>query len=432
MAYQVVGTGSVDLVLGLPSISHLGVWWEYPPAAEFFRGLAAFSRLILFDKRGVGLSDRSVGIPTLEERIDDIRAVMDAAGSPKAVILGVSESAAMSILFTASHPERVLGLILSGGEARVAWAPDNPWGSKPEDVETWLRAVEKEWGTLEFARRFADGLAPGREKDIDYNQFISRLITYSASPAAAVALTRMNFGIDVRSVLTSIHVPTLVLVEESDYARAASGYLASHITGAKLVKIPGKAHFFLVFPESIASVLESVRTFLDEVPGTAESDRILTTVLFVDVVGSTRHVTQLGDRSWGKLFGEYMEKTLAELARFQGRLIKTTGDGFLAIFDGPTRAIRCACALRDLAQKSGFEIRAGLHSGECLLKEKDVQGIAVHIAARVSERAADNEVLVSATVRDLSIGSDIRLVDRGAQSLKGVDGEWRMYAVASL
>ena len=409
----------------------VGVWWEYPPAAEFFRGLATSSRLILFDKRGVGLSDRAMGIPTLEERMDDIRAVMDAVGSTKAVILGMSESAALSILFAASHPERVQGLILCGGSARERWAPDYPWGVKAEEVEADLRSIENEWGEPEFARRFAEELAPGRVEDPGYLPFVSRLITYSASPAAAVALSKMSAGIDVRSALPSIHVPTLVLAEESNFARASSGYLASNISGARLVKIPGIAHFFLISRESTASVQESVRAFLDELPGPTETDRVLTTVLVVDIVGSTRRVVELGDRSWGKLFGEYMEKALSRLARYQGRLIKTTGDGFLATFDGPTRAIRCACALRDLARESGFEIRAGLHSGECLLKEKDVQGIAVHLAARVSERAADSEVPVSATVRDLSMGSDIHLVDRGAQSLKGLEGEWRMYAVES-
>lgn len=430
VAYQTIGNGPLDIVLGLPYVSHLGVWWEYPPAADFFTRLAAIGRVIMFDKRGMGLSDRAVGIPTLEERMDDFRAVMDAAGSRKAVILGLSESGAMSILFAAAYPDRVSALVLVGGYARQTWAPDYPWGDKPAETEDWIRAVESEWGKPEFVRRFARGIAPGGALNPDLNEWLGRLMTYGASPASAVAATKMDAGIDVRAALSAVHVPTLILADKTEQGAEISGHLARNIPGSKLLVIPGANHMFLVVPEATTMVLDSVRSFVVEDPGAPESNRVLTMVLFTDIVGSTRRAAELGDRSWSKLLEAYFEAAKKELTRYQGRLVKTTGDGMLATFDGPTRAIRCACALRDLAKDSGLEIRAGLHSGECILKDRDVQGIAVHIASRVSERAGDSEVLVSGTVRDLSIGSEIRFADRGAQPLKGLEGEWRMYAVA--
>lgn len=431
VAYQTVGSGAIDLVLGLPYVGHLGVWWEYGPAAEFFYGLASLGRLILFDKRGVGLSDRDVGVPTLEERMDDFRAVMDAVGSKKALILGASESGAMSILYAATYPDRVSALILAGAYARATRAPDYPLGDTPEEVTDYLQRVDQEWGSPKFVQEFADGLARGLSQDVGYIQWVRRLLTFGASPAAAVRLAKMDSAIDVRSVLGSVHVPTLVLGEDSDWAKKASGYLAEHIPGAKLVGIPGKSHLFFVSREASRSVVEAIRDFVGDLPGTPESNRVLTTVLFTDIVGSTQRAAELGDRAWSKLLGQYLDAARTELTRYQGHLVKTTGDGLLATFDGPTRAIRCACALRDRARESGFEIRAGLHSGECVLKDQDVQGIAVHIASRVTEKAGDSEVLVSSTVRDLSIGSDIRFTDRGAQPLKGLEGDWRMYSVAS-
>jgi class 3 adenylate cyclase len=256
-------------------------------------------------------------------------------------------------------------------------------------------------------------------------------MTFGASPASAVAATRMDEGIDVRDVLAAVHVPTLVLADQTELGGPRSAYLAEHIPGAKRLVIPGANHMFFVVPEATHMVVDSIRSFVEDLPGAPEPDRVLTTVLFADIVGSTRRASELGDRSWSKLLDRYFEGARNELDRYHGRLVKTTGDGMLATFDGPTRAIRCACAMRDLAKGTGLEIRAGLHSGECILKDKDVQGIAVHIASRVSEHAGDGEVLVSSTVRDLSIGSQIRFADRGAHALKGLDGEWRMYSVTS-
>jgi class 3 adenylate cyclase len=430
LAYQIVGEGPIDIVLGLPYVGHLGVWWEFPRAADFFAKLAGVGRLIMFDKRGVGLSDRAVGIPTLEERMDDFRAVMDAAHSQKAVIFGLSESGAMSILFAATYPERVAGLILVGTYARHSWAPDYQWGNKPDQSEAWIRRVESDWGKPDFVGDFARGVAPRGPDDPDFVPWMGRLMTYGASPASAVAATRMDEGIDVRGVLGAVHVPTIVLSDKTDWGIRSSEYLAEHIPRAKLLVIPGASHMFLVVPEATEMVLDSIRSFVEGLHGGPEPNRVLTTVLFTDIVGSTRRAAEMGDRSWGELLDRYFSAARRELEKYQGRLVKTTGDGMLATFDGPTRAIRCACALRNVAKAVGLETRAGLHSGECILKDKDVQGIAVHIASRVSERAGESEVLVSGTVRDLSIGSDIQFADRGAHPLKGLEGEWRMYAVA--
>ncbi|MFZ0829831.1 MAG: adenylate/guanylate cyclase domain-containing protein [Thermoplasmata archaeon] len=431
VAYQTFGDGPLEFVLGLPYVSHIGVWWEYPPAADFFSRLATIGRVIMFDKRGMGLSDRAVGIPTLEERMDDFRAVMDAAGSKKAVILGLSESGAMSILFAAAHPDRVAGLVLIGAYARQAWAPDYPWGDKPAETEAWLKSIDSDWGTPEFVHRFAAANAPGVALDPQFNQWLRRMMTYAVSPASAIAESAMDAGIDVRAALSAIHVPTLILGDKTESGMALSRHLSESITGSKLLIVPGANHMFIVVPEATTMVLDSLRSFVEEIPGAVEPNRVLTTVLFTDIVGSTRRAAEMGDRSWSKLLDGYFTAAKRELTKYQGRLVKTTGDGMLATFDGPTRAIRCACALRDLAKESGFEIRAGLHSGECILKDKDVQGIAVHIASRVSERAGDSEVMVSSTVRDLSIGSDIHFDDRGPQALKGLEGDWRMYTVAS-
>jgi class 3 adenylate cyclase len=429
IAYQCVGDGVVDVVGAMPSVTHLGVWWEWPPIVEFFRGMTEFSRFILFDKRGVGMSDRIVGVPPLAERVDDIRAVMDAVGSKKAVILGLSESSAMSILFAALHPERTLGLVLAGPYARTLWAPDYPWGSRKEDHDEFIRRMEREWATPGFSDAWAIGRAPSRAHDREYLRWVRRMFTYGGSPATAAALERMDAEIDVRPELGSVHVPTLVFAAEGDRNLESSRYIAERIPGAKMVVIPGGDHIFPADPRANKAALEAIRAFVDELPGSLETNRVLTTVLFTDIVGSTRRASDLGDRAWSQLLGRFFESARKEVSRYRGRVVKTTGDGLLATFDGPTRAVRCAAALRDEARSLGIDLRAGLHTGECVLKADDIQGIAVHIAARVGERAGDGEVLVSGTVRDLSVGSDLRFRDRGTQALRGVDGEWRTYSL---
>jgi class 3 adenylate cyclase len=429
IAFQTFGNEPLDLIVGMPWVTHLVVGWEDAPNAQFFRDLSSFARLILFDKRGVGLSDRDVGIPTLEERMDDFRAVMDAVGSKKAVLMGISESAPMSIVFAASHPERTLGLILVGGGARSLRAPDYPWGPTLEEKKAEIRRVEREWGTPSFVDHVVEMLAPSRAHDTAFKQWFGRELSFGASPSSIVALEKMNLDIDVRSVLPAIHVPTLVLAGDAQDDIAEGKYMASNIPGAKFAEIPVREHLYYATPAATTAVVRSVREFVKGLSETSDTERVLTTVLFTDIVASTRHLSAVGDLAWTRILAQYHEKVRMELDRFRGRLIKTTGDGMLAIFDGPTRAVRCACVLRDRAREVGLEIRAGLHSGECVLREDDVQGIAVHIAARVSERAGDGQVLVSGTVRDLSVGSEIRFKNQGAHTLRGVEGEWRTYSV---
>lgn len=431
IAYQTVGDGPVDLVIGLPWITHLVVWWEDPITARFYRELASFTRLILFDKRGVGLSDREVGIPTFEERMDDFRAVMDAVGSKKALILGFSESAPMSLLFAAAHPDRTLGVITIGGMAKNMRSPDYPWGETMEESERDIARIEREWGTSSYIEYVMSDpfWAPSRANDVEFKRWVHRLFTFAASPSSAIAMEKMARDIDVRSVLPAIHVPTLVLAADAGTDLEQGKYIARNVSGAKFVQLPGREHIFMVNREGTDAVIRAIREFIKDLSVFAETERVLTTVLFTDIVDSTRRALEVGDRAWGRLLGDYQERARVGIARYRGNLIKSTGDGLLAIFDGPTRAVRCAHQLDSEARNLGLETRSGLHSGECVLKDGDVQGIAVHIASRVSELAEGGEILVSGTVRDLSVGSEVKFKDRGVRNLKGVDGEWRTYSV---
>ena len=432
VAYQVVGTGPVDLVLGFSGISQLEVTWEEPGMVRMFQLMSDSNRLILFDKRGVGLSDRNVGIPTLEDRMDDIRAVMDAVGSKRAALFGTLDGAPLTTLFAATYPEKTLALILWGGRARSLRAPDYPWAKTREEWEAEIIRDEAEWGSPAHIDRMCSQLAPSRSNDPEFRRFMSRRLRFGASPAEGAALARMNMQIDVRSALSAIHVPTLVMY--SPFSRASSvedaRYLASHIPGAQLVETQSPDHFIWATPQGMAEVIGAMRRFIDGLVGIPETDRILTTVLFTDLVGSTQLASELGDRRWGERLDQHFAGVKREVARHRGSMIKTTGDGTVATFDGPTRAIRCALTLRDLARSEGLSLRAGLHTGECVLKSGDVQGIAVHIASRVADLADGGEVLTSGTVRDLSVGSSLRFEDRGARALRGVEGKWRIFAVS--
>ena len=431
VAYQVVGSGPVDLVISPGAVSHLDLYWQNPDLVAFFREVTEFARLILFDKRGTGLSDRSVGIATLEDRMDDIRAVMDAAGSRRAVIFGFSEGATMSILFAATHPERTRGLIVYGGYARGRWAADYPWGDTKEDSDKLFNSVENDWDG--YIQDFAHTVAPSRANEPDFKAWFERLVRYSVTPGSLLALGEMNQQIDIRSILPSVRVPTLVLHPTEDrFALEPEGrYVAEHIPGSKLVEFPGTDHFFFVTSAVRAFVTEEIRRFVRGLEPSSEADRVLTTVLFTDIVGSTERATSLGDREWGRLLSQHFALTRTEIARFHGTEIKTLGDGVVATFDGPTRAVRCACEIRSRSRELGLQLRAGLHTGECVLKDGDIEGVAVHFASRVMEKAGPGEVLVSGTVRDLSAGSDLRFVERGVRSLKGVQGKWRVYAVGT-
>ena len=397
--------------------------------ARFLERLASFSRLIIFDKRGTGLSDPVSDVPTLEERIDDVRAVMDAAGSERAALLGLSEGGPMSALFAATHPERVRALVLYGAMARTTSAPDYPWASSRDALlEATEAFIAPNWGR--DARGMVEIFAPSLVGDDSVAEYTARLERMSASPAMIQQIHEMFLDIDVRDVLPTIHVPTLVLHRRSDLVvnRRAGEFLASEIPNARHVQLEGIDH--QPWAGDTDSVVGEIEEFLTGVRSAPEPDRVLATVMFTDIVGSTERAAALGDAGWRELLSAHDGAIRDQLERFNGRQVKTLGDGQLATFDGPARAIRCGQAIVDALRPLGLEIRVGLHAGEVELLEDDVGGIAVHIASRVGALAETGEVLVSSTVKDLVAGSGIQFSDRGAHTLKGVEGEWRLYAVS--
>jgi class 3 adenylate cyclase len=432
IAYQVFGKGPVDLVYGRAAVSHLELAWDQPDLARQLGEFAKFSRVILWDKRGTGLSDRSVGAPTLEERIDDVRAVMDAVNCPRAVLFGGYDTAALNLLFAASYPQRTLGLALIAPLIRGLWSSDFPWAWTREEYDRWIQQSEKDWGTEAHIDRLTARYAPSRLGDSEFKNWFGRVIRFGSSPSADRALIRMNMEIDVLDTLSSVHVPTLVMQcpEDRVVRPEVSEYVASHIGGARLVQIPGIDDFAWANTAAFDAVVTAMREFIANLPREVpEDDRVLFTVLFVDVVDSTPKLAALGDRGWTDLIGRLLNSSRAEVSRYRGRVVKTTGDGLLAIFDGPTRAVHCAERIRDFAKDLSVEVRAGLHTGECILGDGDVTGIAVHIASRICSSANGGEVLASRTVRDLSVGSDVHFVEREARPLKGLEGTWVTYSV---
>jgi class 3 adenylate cyclase len=424
VAYQVVGEGPFDLVYVPGWISNIELMWEEPAHAHLLRRLSSFSRLILFDKRGTGLSDPVPldRLPTLEQRMDDVRVVMEAAGSERAALFGSSEGGLMSVLFAATNPDRTRALIALAIYAKRIWSPDYPWAPKPEARAAEIESLERTWGD----EMDISNLAPSADE-----AFKRRAVAYlrrSASPGAAVALLRMNTQINVCDVLPTIRVPTLVLqrVDDRDVDVEEARWIAAQIPGAKYVELPGDEH--LIWAGDVDAVVDEVEDFLTGSRPVHESDRVLATVLLTDIVGSTERAAALGDRPWGKVLEQHHAIVRRELERFRGREVDTAGDGFLTTFDGPARAVRCACSVRDAVRSLRLEIRAGLHTGECELMADKVGGIAVHTGARVASAARPGEVLVSSTVRDLVAGSGIKFEDRGEHELKGV-GRWRLYSV---
>jgi class 3 adenylate cyclase len=427
IAYQVMGTGPRDILIVPGFISHLEQAWEDPSYRCFLQRLASFSRLIRFDKRGTGLSDRIAGIPTLEERMDDVRAVLDATRSESAALFGISEGGPMSILFAATYPERTSALILYGSIARGAWAPDYPWGVKLDEAwEDWLEGWRKGWG----GPYAIDTWAPSVAHDGQFRQWWSKYLRLGASPSAVISIFRMNAALDVRDILPTLHVPTLVLHRSGDRPIDVKEgrYLAQHIQGAKFVELTGDDHLWWVGDSE--SIVNEIQEFLTGERPASEPNRVLATLLFTDIVGSTKRAAEMGDRRWRDLLDRHNVLMHAEINRFRGNVVKSTGDGFLATFDGPARAIHCAFAMNEQMARLGVEIRSGLHTGEVELMDGDVGGIAVHIAARVLEKAHANQVLASRTVKDLVVGSRFKFSEQGTYNLKGIAGDWPLFAVA--
>jgi pimeloyl-ACP methyl ester carboxylesterase/class 3 adenylate cyclase len=430
IAYQVTGDGPFDLVFVPPFITHVERWWSLESFAPALRRYASFSRLILFDKRGTGMSDRVSGMTTLETRMDDLRAVLDAAASKRTAILASSEGAAMSLLFAATHPERTAALVLRSAYPRTMWAPDYPWGRTEERYRLETDRQLAIFGPRSNAQEAARLLGQFDEDEV------GPLVEYwrqSASPGAVEALASMNKQIDVRQVLPTIRVPTLILhgAEDAIVPVEVGRYMAERIPGARLVEIPGAGH--LSVGRSNQPISEQLERFLTELWESGgweegEQDRVLATVLFTDIVGSTELASSIGDHAWRELLSRHHSIVRKQLARFRGREIDTAGDGFFASFDGPARAIRCARAIVEAMGELNLAVRAGVHTGECEMVDGKVTGIAVHTGSRVAALAAAGEVLVTSTVKDLVAGSGIQFEDRGTHPLKGVGG-WRIFAL---
>jgi class 3 adenylate cyclase len=431
IAYQVLGDGPVDLVYVGPWFTHLEYRWELPEYASYLRRMASFSRLIMFDKRGFGLSDPVPPdqLPNLETRMDDLRAVMDEVDSERAVIYGASESGMLDLLFAATYPERTLALVIHGSYPSAKWEPEAPWGLREDEFADWLGEIERGWGTEEFVRRQFPSLNTAMADDPRLVRWVAAYMRRAASPGTAVSVELMEHDTDVRHVLSAIHVPTLILHRAEDDPEA-NRYMAEHIAGAEYVALPGREH--VPYLGDQGSVLDEIERFVKGVRDEEASlDRVLATVLFTDIVGSTEKAAELGDRRWRALLEEHHATVRRLLARYRGAEVDTAGDGFFAVFDGPARAIRCAQAIREAVARLGLEVRAGLHTGECETIDGKVGGIAVVIGARVGALAGASEVLVSQTVKDLVAGSGLAFDDRGEQELKGVPDRWRLYRVVS-
>jgi pimeloyl-ACP methyl ester carboxylesterase/class 3 adenylate cyclase len=426
IAYQVLGDGPFDLLFAPGYMSHLEQNQWLPSYSEFLQRMASFSRLIVFDRRGTGLSDRILALGSYEEMLDDVRAVLDDVGSEQAALFGGAEGGPICALFAATFPERTSALILGASYARRAWAPDYPWGLSEESHRRILESYATQWESGSFGLR---RLAPTRADDERFRQWYAQACRFAGTPSSALAWFRVTMEIDIREVLAAIRVPTLVINSSGDQVipPEAGRYLAEHIPHAKHVELPGSDHF--PFTGEVDYVAE-IEEFLTGSRSRSEPDRVLATVLFTDIVSSTEHAAELGDRSWTALLSDHHTIVRECLARFRGREIRITGDGVLATFDGPARAVRCACAVRDAVRRLGIEIRAGLHTGEIELADTGAEGIAVHLGARIAALAQANEVLVSSTVKDLVVGSGIAFAGRGTHDLKGVPGKWEVFLVA--
>jgi class 3 adenylate cyclase/alpha-beta hydrolase superfamily lysophospholipase len=423
LAYIVTGSGPPDLVFVHGFVGNIETAWEQPLRVAFFERLGSFARVIEFDRRGTGLSDRVREVPTLETRMDDLRAVMDAAGSERAAVVATFEAGSMAALYAATYPERVGALVLYNPIAKGVWAADYPFARTEQEWRAELAEIRERWGDSDFFAEFARAIAPSRADDPAFLRWVAKVHRTGASPAAALAITRMARDVDIRDVLPSIRVPTLVL----HLARYAdeSRYVAERIPGSRRVEVSGEDTMFFLAP----GIGDEIQRFVTTVWGEAEPETVLSTVLFTDIVDSTQRAAEVGDRRWAELVASHHALVRRQLDRFRGRELDTAGDGFFASFDGPARAIRCARAISESVHELGLEVRAGLHTGECEVIGDKLGGIAVNIGARVAARAGPGEVLVSSTVKDLVAGSGIGFADRGTVELKGVPGSWQLFSV---
>ena len=426
IAYQVFGEGDIDLVFVPGFVSNVEHYWEMPRVPDLLNRLGSFARVVMFDKRGTGLSDPVAGPPPLEQRMDDMQAVMDAAGVERAALYGISEGGPASILFAATYPERTSSLVLYGSTPRFRTDDDISWGATDEQIPFLLEEVSSRWGEGALLGAFA----PSALGDPGMEEVWGRFQRAGASPAMGRAVIAALFEIDVRDILPTIQAPTLILHRKGDRIAPVEGarLMAEKIPDARLIEFEGDDH--VPFTGDFEPVVDEMEEFLTGTRQTRPLDRVLATVLFTDIVDSTRRAAEAGDRRWRDLLARHDELTRRQIERFRGREIKTLGDGFLATFDGPARGIECASAIRDGVRPLGIEVRAGLHTGECELAGDDVRGMAVNIGARIGALAEANEVLVSGTVKDLVVGADLEFTERGERELKGVPGTWRLFAAS--
>jgi class 3 adenylate cyclase len=430
IAYQVVGEGPIDVVFVRGTLADLLAGWDQPLFLDHIKGLAEFSRVILFDKRGTGLSDPVRQVPTLETRMDDIRAVRDANDSDQAVLWAAQEGSRISLLFGATYPQRTRALVLFEPTARGLWAKDYPWAPTEEEWRTELREIHDRWGDRDYLVERAHRLSPVGAANEAWLDWFVWYMRRSASPAEAVAFHRMAMEGDVRDVLRAVRAPTLVLNGMDAHDEAS--YVAAHVAGARQIEVEGlRDAFSWADAPRNAVVLQETMQFIESLSAPPMSDRVLATVLFTDIIGSTERSAEIGDAAWRDLLGRHHAIVRGELARFRGEELDTSGDGFFAAFDGPGRAIECACSIRGSVGSLGLEIRAGLHTGECERLDGKLGGIAVPTGARIAALAGAGEILVSSTVKDLVAGSGIEFEDRGTHELKGVPGEWRLFGVTS-
>jgi pimeloyl-ACP methyl ester carboxylesterase/class 3 adenylate cyclase len=427
IAYQVFGEGDLDLVFIPGFVSNIEHYWEMPQVPDLLERLGSFARVVMFDKRGTGLSDPVASPPPLEQRMDDMQAVMDAAGVERAALFGISEGGPASVLFAATYPERTNALVLYGSTPRFRTDDDISWGATDEQMEYVLTEASTRWGEGALLAAFA----PSGAGDPAMRELWGRFQRAGASPAMGVAVLAALFEIDVRDILPTIQVPTLILHRTGDLIAPVEGarLMAEKIQNARYVEFEGDDH--VPFTGDFTPVLDEMEEFLTGTRRPRQLDRVLATVMFTDIVDSTRRAARAGDRGWREVIERHDELTRRQLDRFRGREVKTLGDGFLATFDGPARGIGCACAIRDGVHPLGPEVRAGLHTGECELAGEDVRGMAVNIGARIGALAEPNEVLVSGTVKDLVVGADLDFMERGEHELKGVPGIWRLFAAGS-